>query len=160
MIEKKICVIEGCDKPSNARGWCKTHYGRWIRHGDPVNGFAKKPSPEERFWAKVSKDPNHPKGCWLWTGYTFCEGYGQFALNGGAKVTHRYSYELANNVTLAKHDQIHHTCANRGCVNPKHLQHVSARENMAEMQQRTYYLARIKELENQVWELGGAPRAV
>lgn len=33
----KKCTIEGCgrDRYSGIRGWCKMHYDRWMRHGDP-----------------------------------------------------------------------------------------------------------------------------
>lgn len=27
------CSIEQCDRPANARGWCKSHYMRWYTHG-------------------------------------------------------------------------------------------------------------------------------
>lgn len=27
------CQIEGCDRPSHARGWCQGHYSRWRRTG-------------------------------------------------------------------------------------------------------------------------------
>lgn len=30
------CSIEECPNPSDSRGWCKTHYARWRRHGDPL----------------------------------------------------------------------------------------------------------------------------
>jgi hypothetical protein len=31
------CSIAGCDRPAiNIRGWCKRHYLRWWRHGDPL----------------------------------------------------------------------------------------------------------------------------
>lgn len=30
------CVVDGCDRPRLSRGWCKRHYTRWIRHGDPT----------------------------------------------------------------------------------------------------------------------------
>lgn len=30
------CSIDGCDLPSHARGWCRTHYERYRRHGDPL----------------------------------------------------------------------------------------------------------------------------
>lgn len=29
------CSIEGCEKTSDARGWCKMHWKRWKRWGDP-----------------------------------------------------------------------------------------------------------------------------
>lgn len=32
---KPICSIDGCSKPSQARGWCKTHWAQWRRTGDP-----------------------------------------------------------------------------------------------------------------------------
>lgn len=32
------CSIEGCAKAPEVRGWCKAHYLRWYRHGDPLAG--------------------------------------------------------------------------------------------------------------------------
>lgn len=36
------CAIDGCERRAQARGWCKMHWKRWRRHGDPqrvsVNG--------------------------------------------------------------------------------------------------------------------------
>lgn len=29
----KICKIDGCTAPVNARGWCSTHYNRWLNTG-------------------------------------------------------------------------------------------------------------------------------
>ena len=33
----EVCSIEGCDRPINKikKGWCRLHYERWRRHGDP-----------------------------------------------------------------------------------------------------------------------------
>lgn len=28
------CSVDGCDRPSKARGWCNAHYLRWKRYGD------------------------------------------------------------------------------------------------------------------------------
>ena len=33
-----VCNIDGCDKIHHARGWCRAHYTRWRRFGDPL-GF-------------------------------------------------------------------------------------------------------------------------
>lgn len=35
-MTQRICSVEGCDLPHDARGWCRVHYGRWRRHGDPL----------------------------------------------------------------------------------------------------------------------------
>lgn len=31
----KTCSFDGCDRKSSTRGFCKTHYTRLMRHGDP-----------------------------------------------------------------------------------------------------------------------------
>ena len=28
------CFVDGCDRPDFARGWCETHYRRWVTNGD------------------------------------------------------------------------------------------------------------------------------
>lgn len=32
---KPTCCIDHCGQPHMARGWCRLHYFRWRRHGDP-----------------------------------------------------------------------------------------------------------------------------
>ena len=39
------CTIESCDKPAAGRGWCRKHYMRWYRHGDPLGVAPAKPIP-------------------------------------------------------------------------------------------------------------------
>jgi hypothetical protein len=31
-----ICAIESCARPAVARGWCRRHWERWYKHGDPT----------------------------------------------------------------------------------------------------------------------------
>lgn len=35
-MAQRTCCIDGCDRPHEARGWCKTHYARWRANGDPL----------------------------------------------------------------------------------------------------------------------------
>lgn len=34
---RRTCSIEGCDRPSVSRGWCRRHYSQWHRYGDPLS---------------------------------------------------------------------------------------------------------------------------
>ena len=79
----------------------------------------------ERYWAKVKKS----NGCWLWTGAT-SRGYGHFCSSPySTKMAHRISYmELVGSIPEGK--QLHHLCEIRNCVNPAHLEPVTARENL------------------------------
>lgn len=33
-MTKRTCSVEACLKPPHSRGWCRTHYSRWLRTGD------------------------------------------------------------------------------------------------------------------------------
>lgn len=83
--------------------------------------------PADRFWVKVKKT----KGCWLWLGKTTSwNGYGAFWLGGGRTgLAHRFSYELLVGEIPPKL-QVDHLCRNRSCVNPKHMELVSIKENV------------------------------
>ena len=40
------CSIEGCTDARFSRGWCKKHYAKWYRHGDPTAGRQHRRTPE------------------------------------------------------------------------------------------------------------------
>ena len=61
-------------------------------------------------------------GCWIWIRSKVTGGYGGFAIKGRHYRAHRVSYELAYNVTLTPDQFLHHTCKNKDCVNPAHLE--------------------------------------
>jgi hypothetical protein len=82
---------------------------------------------EERFWQKVEPEPN--TGCWLWTGGLRGSGrYGQFRNGKRLGFAHRYAYELLVG-PIPDGMQLDHLCRVRLCVNPAHLEPVTAREN-------------------------------
>lgn len=83
---------------------------------------------EQRFWPKVG--PPESGGCRRWTGYLNPRtGYGQFNLgNQSTGLAHRVAYTLACGV-IPDGMQLDHLCRNRWCVNPEHLEPVTATEN-------------------------------
>lgn len=84
--------------------------------------------PVERFWPKVNKSDD----CWVWLGGKDSHGYGVFSirLNGKSHSVgaHKFSYELLVN-KVPKGMELDHLCRNRGCVNPAHMEVVTARTN-------------------------------
>ncbi len=90
-----------------------------------VKGTILKPAAE-RFWEKVQKTD----GCWEWLASRVA-GYGRFrAVSGEAHVqAHRWAYEALIG-PIPDGLEIDHLCRNRGCVNPAHLEPVTARENV------------------------------
>lgn len=38
MATSRLCSIPDCGKAHSARGWCRAHYQRWRRNGDPLAG--------------------------------------------------------------------------------------------------------------------------
>jgi hypothetical protein len=95
--------------------------------------------PAVRFWAKVKKDGSVPPGrpdlgpCWVWTAYTSPLGYGRFSAEVAGRRTqvfaHRWAYEQQVGAIPAGLD-LDHLCRVRHCVNPAHLEAVTARENV------------------------------
>lgn len=76
-----------------------------------------------KLWEKCIPEPN--SGCWLWTGAVTHDGYGTF----GSRVAHRQIYAaLVSDVPAEL--QLDHRCRTRICVNPDHLEPVTARENV------------------------------
>lgn len=90
----------------------------------------------QRFWDKVIVDPS---GCWLWAG-AITGGRGQIRWSGADGITRTMSaYRIAFEVTHGAIDPsltIDHTCEVLLCVNPKHLEQVTAEENTRRFYQR------------------------
>lgn len=77
------------------------------------------------FWTKVHKT----KSCWFYMDGLNHNGYGQFWTGTNNVRAHRFSYEILIG-PIPKGMQLDHICRNRNCVNPKHLEVVTQKENV------------------------------
>lgn len=84
----------------------------------------------KRFWKYVDKTD----GCWLWTAGTQ-DGYGAFRCQNRTRSAHRVSFIIAGGKVDPSLD-IAHTCANRLCVRPDHLEQKTRAANMANRETR------------------------
>lgn len=140
-MAKRTCSIDGCGGVHVARGWCKKHYHRWARYGDPLVLHTGGPEVE-RFWRRVNKNGPVPDArpdlgpCWLWTGGLTAHSYGSFACeprrpNGhlSSKGAHRYAYEILVG-PVPEGLVLDHLCRVKACVCPEHLEPVTNAENL------------------------------
>src|SRR3990167_10659382 len=86
-------------------------------------------STAQRFWKHVTFG-HGPNACLLWSGAKLPKGYGLFDTGDRehTRVAHRLAYEWIHG-PVPEGKQLDHLCRNRACVNPDHLEPVSAREN-------------------------------
>jgi hypothetical protein len=127
------CGVEDCGKEifSKANQMCAMHYYRLLRNGSPYHldqpKYAGAFNWVERFWKHVNKTND----CWEWTSAIDTYGYGIIQLTKPVRINkkaHRISYELSVG-PIPEGMTIDHLCLNKKCVNPEHLEVVTAGEN-------------------------------
>lgn len=94
--------------------------------GSAAAAVANTQDAQERFMRQV--EIIQSSGCWEWQGTLQKNGYSTFGLEAKSLRGHRWSYEHFIG-PIPEGLQIDHLCRNRSCVNPEHLEPVTAREN-------------------------------
>jgi hypothetical protein len=161
----KTCQETNCTGPVMAKMYCAPHYRKLVRdpkmacqvadctsravsvktlfcHRHRQNPLA--PSKSAAVAATITElsalanvSNSNVYGCWL---YPILNEHGYSMVHArfnGTRYTvgHRLAYAIAKGEPKPGMD-IHHTCANRPCVNPEHLVEVTKEENRAEMHER------------------------
>lgn len=83
------------------------------------------------FYEKVYNFTEDANGCWNYNGYLDEDGYAytSFTRKIGNIAVYRIWYELWKGVNTEPSKVIDHTCRNRKCVNPNHLELVTVATN-------------------------------
>ena len=95
--------------------------------------------PIERFLALTTIESGQ---CWTWNGSRSKDGYGQMVLDGRRDrkrvriAPYRFIWEWVNDEPMPDGLEPDHTCNNRGCVNPSHVEPVTHAENQRRSYQR------------------------
>lgn len=126
MRTQRTCAIPDCTSKHFGKGWCRKHYERWHRHGDPF-ALLREGTPAKRFWRKVVQDE---RGCLVWIGgKSNKDGYGCFREDTGSiAAAHRWAFEQV--CPIPEGLELDHLCKNRACVNWAHLEPVTHAENV------------------------------
>ena len=156
----RLCEC-GCGRPAplaphtdRRRGWL---VGQPLRF---VHGHNARRSMESFYEVR---DGDYKTPCWIWLGGTNERGYGRYKHNGRMRPAHRVLYELRHG-PVPSALQMDHLCRNPRCVNPDHLEPVTAGENtrrsgVAKLNREDVYeIRRLASIELTVRQLAGKKR--
>lgn len=120
----RTCNKPDCDRRHYALGLCRPCY----RSESYRRQYRPKPrrTPEDRFWPKVDATGDS----WEWTAKLDNTGYGRFTVRRGKTIAaHRFAYEVLVG-PIPEGLQLDHLCRRRNCLNPDHLEPVTAQINV------------------------------
>lgn len=127
----RVCSISDCSRPHHGKGYCKSHYLRLWRYGDPLGGGTPKGSAF-RFIHEVAM-LHTSNECLTWP-FSKSQGYGMVWVDGRMAVASRYICELVHGAPPTLEHEAAHSCGkgHEGCIAPGHLDWKTKVENAAD----------------------------
>lgn len=102
-----------------------TNNKRGVKKGQPVR-YVHGHNRRKSFTTEYLIDP--VSGCWIWQRAMGANGYGLISQGRRSVPAHRYVYEREKGL-IPGGLHLDHLCRNPSCVNPDHLEPVTAAEN-------------------------------
>jgi len=120
-----------CGKLSFARGWCKAHYLRWYKHGDPLAGGTATNAPTDWLRDHICHIGD---GCLIWPFARKPSGYAEIRWDDKATLATRVMCTLAHGNPPTPEHEAAHSCGkgHEGCIHPQHLRWATHVENEAD----------------------------
>jgi hypothetical protein len=127
-----VCAVDGCGKRLAGGGYCRKHYARFRRHGDPLGGSTD--------WGAARSFVEHAAQslsdeCIFFPRPSDVTGHVRLNVNGKHVGAHAYAAELRHGPKPTAAHEACHTCGKGalGCVNGNHLYWGTRKENVADM---------------------------
>lgn len=130
MAAIRICSVEGCGKPVNARGYCRNHDHSWRKYQDPLFA-ARNHNPAKKFFEGLAaREPTDD--CIIWPFSRSQNGYGVMWVETAMRTVSRLECMRAYGPPPDPKMDAAHSCGNGGlgCVNYRHLRWATRKENM------------------------------
>lgn len=128
---KTACDVPGCERPWHCRDWCKMHYERWRRNGDP-KVRKQVPSPAKDFYQSALSYSSDE--CLIWPFARNKDGYAIFVVDGSTEIVSRQVCKEVHGEPIGDATQAAHSCGkgHLGCISPTHLSWKTRIENQAD----------------------------
>ena len=132
MAGPRLCLIPDCGKKTIGLGYCKNHYHRFRKYGDPLGGGTPHGEPLRYFTEVVL--PYVGDECLPWPYAKDANGYAQVRKDGTAHYVQRLACEAVHGPPPSPEHQAAHSCGkgHEGCCNPGHLRWATVAENHAD----------------------------
>lgn len=126
------CTIDGCADPQVGRGWCRKHYLRWHKTGDPMRVRKPVRTGVRLFDPGMYNATPLETPCREWLGRRDPKGYGLIGRAGKHWRLHRYVWTVVHG-PIPEGALIMHRCDNPPCYRLDHLMLGTAKANTHDM---------------------------
>lgn len=122
------CSVDGCQKDAVARNFCRAHWHRWRRYGDPTGGFYEEGKGLE--WLAAHVD-HAGEACLTWPFGRTSRGAAAVNVDGRNVPAARVMCAMAHGPAPTPDHEAAHGCGkgHEACVNPRHLRWATRSEN-------------------------------